>query len=117
MVTDTFSQHIEDARAADPAWEESVAAVMSVIRAGLKRWKPLDNIPGANSFTYEEESEQPQAFFVPYCWTLVISGTTIPFNLPFIALFPAVPDVDERLSASERTVLEAGDAQHNASSL
>ena len=113
VVTHTFSQHIEDARAADPAWEESVAAVMSVIKAGLKRWKPLDNIPGANSFTYEEESEQPQAFFVPYCWTLVISGTTIPFNLPFIALFSAVPDIDERLSDSERTVLELGDAQHD----
>ena len=113
VVTDTFSQHIEVARAADPAWEESVAAVMSVIKAGLKRWKPLDNIPGANSFTYEEESEQPQAFFVPYCWTLVISGTTIPFNLPIIALFSAVPDTDERLSDSEHTVLEVGDAQHH----
>ena len=87
VVTDTFSQHIEDARAADPAWEESVAAVMSVIKAGLKRWKPLDNLPGANSFTYEEESEQPQAFFIPYCWTLVISGTTIPFNLPSLRCF------------------------------
>eukprot|EP00891_Asterochloris_glomerata_P002918 jgi/Astpho2/2918/fgenesh1_pg.00050_%23_160_t len=55
VVTDMFSQYIEDARAADPAWEESVAAVMTVIKAGLKRWKPLDNLPGANSFTYEEE--------------------------------------------------------------
>lgn len=107
VVTDTFSQYIEDARAADPAWEESVAAVMTVIKAGLKRWKPLDNLPGANSFTYEEESEQPQAFFVPYCWTLVISGTTIPFNLPFIALFSAVPDIDERISDTDHAVLEA----------
>ena len=113
VVTDTFSQHIEDARAADPAWEESVAAVMRVIIAGLKRWKSLDNLPGANSFTYEEESEQPQAFFVPYCWTLIISGTTIPFNLPFIALFSAVPDIDERVPDSEHTVLEVRKAQHN----
>lgn len=40
-------------------------------------------------FSYEEEGA-PQDFFVPYVWSLVVSSTTIPWNLQAIALFQPV---------------------------
>ena len=40
-------------------------------------------------FTYEEE-QSPEEFFVPYVWSLVVSSTTIPWNLHAIALFQPV---------------------------
>ena len=45
-------------------------------------------------FTYEEEGT-PEDFFVPYVWSLVVSSSTIPWNLHAIALFQPVSSAND----------------------
>ena len=56
----------------------------------LNSWQP-DRLsqPEELRFTYEEEGS-PEDFFVPYIWSLVVSRTTIPWNVHAIALFQPV---------------------------
>lgn len=43
-------------------------------------------------FTYEEESN-PEDFFVPYVWSLVLSSVAMPWNTKAVVLFsPYTPD-------------------------
>lgn len=51
-------------------------------------------------FTYEEEGT-PEDFFVPYVWSLIVSSTTIPWNLHAIALFQPVASANDTALAED----------------
>lgn len=51
-------------------------------------------------FTYEEEGT-PEDFFVPYVWSLIVSSSTIPWNLHAIALFQPVASASDTALAED----------------
>lgn len=66
----------------------------------LSTWQPVNLSPPEDlRFTYEEE-EFPEEFFVPYIWSIVVSNTTIPWNLHAIALFqPVTLKLEDRVAS------------------
>ena len=69
----------------------------------LTSWQPVRLSPPEDlRFTYEEE-ESPEEFFVPYIWSIVVSNTTIPWNLHAIALFQPVALLTKEKSVDRQT--------------
>lgn len=76
----------------------------------LSSWQPVRLSPPEDlRFTYEEE-EFPEDFFVPYVWSIVVSNTTIPWNLQAVALFQPVALKAEDRSASGRSSSQTDEA-------
>ncbi len=65
-------------------------------------------------FSYEEEGA-PQDFFVPYVWSLVVSSTTIPWNLHAIALFQPVSSSNEDVHVASQQLQQLTVEQTNGS--
>ena len=79
---------------------------------GLRVWKGdgVQRTPDLH-FTYEEEAAA-EDFFVPYIWTLVVSGTSLPWSSRSISLF--APSGQEGAGATQD--LEVNPAQRQLSS-
>ncbi len=65
-------------------------------------------------FSYEEEGA-PEDFFVPYVWSLVVSSTTIPWNLHAIALFQPVSSSNEDVHMASQQLQQLTVEQTNGS--
>ncbi|KAA6428940.1 MAG: hypothetical protein FRX49_01050 [Trebouxia sp. A1-2] len=89
VVIDSFNQKVDSAQHRE-GWSGSVTDVLGIIKENLSSWQS-DRLSRQEElrFSYEEEGA-PQDFFVPYVWSLVVSSTTIPWNLQAIALFQPV---------------------------
>lgn len=118
LVIRVFNDRIEAARE-EGRFEWSVSNVLKVVRGKFKKYaytllRPqdrecgliggkslraadLEHWPGSYKlrqfpelrFTYEEEAN-PEGFFIPYVWTLIVTHTTIPWRPQAVALFSTV---------------------------
>ena len=78
-----------------------------LLAENLGAWQP-DRLskPEELRFSYEEEGA-PEHFFVPYIWSLVVSSTTIPWNLHAIALFQPVMSAKDAGIAEEQAASQS----------
>ncbi|KAL6192223.1 hypothetical protein ACLB2K_038608 [Fragaria x ananassa] len=84
-VLDFFNSRV-DAQRTDGEW--SVEKVLQVIIINCRSWRGEGmKMFTQLRFTYEQESN-PEEFFIPYLWQLVLSRCGISFNPGAINLFP-----------------------------
>eukprot|EP00877_Chromochloris_zofingiensis_P015055 jgi/Chrzof1/9803/Cz04g16070.t1 len=102
VVTDYFNSRLDavkpqpsSAADAQPGW--SVERLLELVQGFAQGWRAdrLRPFPELR-FVYEEEA-QPEEFFVPYVWTLVVtttSGHLVPWNFAAISLLTPLVGMD-----------------------
>ncbi|XP_004296579.1 PREDICTED: dymeclin [Fragaria vesca subsp. vesca] len=96
-VLDFFNSRV-DAQRTDGEW--SVEKVLQVIIINCRSWRGEGmKMFTQLRFTYEQESN-PEEFFIPYLWQLVLSRCGISFNPGAINLFP-IDQLSEKQSDYE----------------
>ncbi|KAL3152556.1 hypothetical protein ABBQ32_001583 [Trebouxia sp. C0010 RCD-2024] len=102
IVVDSFNLKMDSAQHQE-GWSGSVTDVLGVIKENLSSWQQGKlSKPEELRFTYEEEGT-PEDFFIPYIWSLIVSSTTIPWNLHAVALFQPVPSASDTTRADNDT--------------
>uniref|UniRef100_A0A0D6R327 Dymeclin n=1 Tax=Araucaria cunninghamii TaxID=56994 RepID=A0A0D6R327_ARACU len=91
-VLDFFNSRMDSQRI-DGEW--SVEKVLQIIVANCRSWRGEGmKMFTQLRFTYEQE-HQPEEFFIPYVWKLVVSQSGLDFDLDTVCLYPAKPPSED----------------------
>ncbi|CAD7696443.1 unnamed protein product [Ostreobium quekettii] len=92
VVIEYFNTRIDEARSLQPSTDWGADKVLDVLRTTSRSWRPekLRHFPELK-FLYEEEAN-PEEFFVPLVWSLVVTHLDVAWNPDLIVLFsPKTP--------------------------